>query len=160
MFWSAPVVEIWCKRFFWVLCFFFFFFAFFSMKTKPNIIISPHLESQKKGLQLLYCGKIHPKRKVHTLKGQLLKKTSHDHSIYAYALFVQSFYSFYSHFLLPLFTSLYNGFTSLCSSHLFFGLNTKLYFFPPQSSLHFVSDTEVSLDYIFSTLFLLITTCM
>ena len=90
----------------------------------------------------------------------VLKKTSRDHGIYVYALFVQSFYSFYSHFLLPLFTSLYDDFTSLCSSHPFFCLNTKLYFSPPQSSLHFVSDTEVSLDYIFSTLFLLITTCM
>ena len=71
-----------------------------------------------------------------------MKKTSHDHGIYAYALFVQSFYSFYSHFLLPLFTSLYDDFTSLCSSHPIFCLNTKLYFSPPQSSLHFVSDTE------------------
>ena len=88
------------------------------------------------------------------------KKMSCDHSIYTYALFVQSFYSFHSHFLLPLFTSLYDNFTSLCPSHPFFGLNTKLYFFPPQSSLHFMSDTEVSLDYIFFILFLLITTCM
>ena len=41
------------------------------MKTKPNNMISPHLESQKKGLQLLYHGKIRQKRKVHTLKGKL-----------------------------------------------------------------------------------------
>ena len=50
---------------------FFLFFAFFSMKTKPNNIISPHLESLKKGLQLLYHGKNDQKRKVHTLKGKL-----------------------------------------------------------------------------------------
>jgi len=36
---------------------FFLFFVFFSMKTTPNSMISPHLESQKKRLQLLYCGK-------------------------------------------------------------------------------------------------------
>ena len=34
-------------------------------------MISPHLESQKKGLQLLYRGKNRQKRKVHTLKGKL-----------------------------------------------------------------------------------------
>ena len=51
--------------------FFFFFFAFFSMKKIPNKMISPQLESSEKGLQLWYCGKIRPKRKLHTLKGKL-----------------------------------------------------------------------------------------
>ena len=44
MFWSAPVVEIWCK-WFWKAPRFFLFFVFFSMKTKSNNIISRHLES-------------------------------------------------------------------------------------------------------------------
>jgi hypothetical protein len=38
-------------------CVFFLFFVFFSMKTTPNNMISTHLESYKKGLQLLYHGK-------------------------------------------------------------------------------------------------------
>ena len=34
-----------------------FFFAFCPFKIAPNNKISTHLQSQKKGLQLLYCGK-------------------------------------------------------------------------------------------------------
>ena len=44
MLWSAPIVEIWCRRI-WKVLHFFSFFAFFSMKKKPNNMISPHLES-------------------------------------------------------------------------------------------------------------------
>jgi hypothetical protein len=36
-------------------------FVFFSMKATPNHMISPHLESWKKGLQLLYRGKFSQK---------------------------------------------------------------------------------------------------
>ena len=50
---------------------------------------------------------------------RMLKKTSRDHIVYAYALFARSFYSFQSFFLLPLFTILYDNFTSLCASHRF-----------------------------------------
>ena len=56
---------------------FFFFFAFFSMETKPNNMISTHLE--KKGLQLLYCGKFYQRRKVFALKGKL---TLTDYKVY------------------------------------------------------------------------------
>jgi len=42
------------------------------MKTTPNKMISTHLESQKKRLQLLYHRKFDPKRKVHTLNGKLI----------------------------------------------------------------------------------------
>ena len=58
---------------------FFFVFVFLSMKTKPNNMISRHLESQKKELQLLYHGKNDQKRKVHALKGKL---TVTDYKVY------------------------------------------------------------------------------
>ena len=37
-------------------------------------MISTHLDSKKKGLQLMYRGKIDQKRKVHALKGKLTLK--------------------------------------------------------------------------------------
>jgi hypothetical protein len=64
------------------------------MKTTPNNIISTHLESEEKGLQLLYRGKIDQKRKVHTLKQILtlrlqriidrLQKSNIDHNVHQY----------------------------------------------------------------------------
>ena len=41
------------------------------MKTTPNKMISTHLESYEKGLQLMYRGKNDQKGKVDTLKGKL-----------------------------------------------------------------------------------------
>jgi len=71
---------------------FFCFFVFFSMKTTPNNMISPHLESQRKRLQLLYCGKFTKKGRCIPPKGNWhcqttrftnrLQKSDMDYKVY------------------------------------------------------------------------------
>ena len=81
-------------------------------------------------------------------------------TLYLFLLFTPFALSFYFRYLLYFTTTL----PVFVQATISVPLNTELYFSSPQSSLHFVSDSEVSLDYIsyftFTDYYLYIVPCV